>query len=224
MSDRFMLLKLKQLLLLSSFAYCCFLMVQICLLYFPWANDANFLVLKQDVVDTQPWRLAFQVHITTSSLTLIAGFTQFSRFFRQKKWQKVHRYSGYFYVASLLFFALPSGFILALNALGGITTQVAFILLSLFWGTTTILALYYALKKQWIKHRDWMIRSFALTLSAISLRTWKLALYEISPYWDWLTPLHIYQLESWLGWTINVLIAEIIILRLHHNSPKLSLR
>lgn len=56
-----------------------------------------------------------------------------------------------------------------------------------------------------------MIRSFALALSALSLRTWKLTLYQIQPYWDWLTPIHIYQLEAWLGWTINVLIAEMVI-------------
>ena len=59
-----------------------------------------------------------------------------------------------------------------------------------------------------------MIRSFALALSALSLRTWKLLLYELQLYWDWLTPLHIYQLEAWLGWTINLLIAELMIYRL----------
>lgn len=68
-----------------------------------------------------------------------------------------------------------------------------------------------------------MIRSFALGLSALSLRTWKIVLYQLQPYFDWFTPLHIYQLEAWLGWTINLLIAEIIIFRLNKNkSPKLS--
>ncbi|MDU6056005.1 MAG: DUF2306 domain-containing protein, partial [Acinetobacter junii] len=65
-------------------------------------------------------------------------------------------------------------------------------------------------------HRDWMIRSFALALSALSLRTWKLVLYELQPYIDWLTPINIYQLEAWLGWTINLLIAEIIIYYINH--------
>ena len=62
------------------------------------------------------------------------------------------------------------------------------------------------------------IRSFALSLSALSLRSWKMVLYELQPYFDWFTPVHIYQLESWLGWVVNLLIAELIIFKLHQKS------
>lgn len=196
------------------YTYLCFLMVKICLAYFPWQTDQNFLLLKQDIVDTQPWQFAFKVHVIASSFVLIAGFTQFFRIFRNKH-PRLHRLSGWLYILTILIFALPSGFILALSASGGISTQISFILLCFFWGISTVLALYYALKKQWLLHRDWVIRSFALSLSALSLRTWKMVLYPLQPYFEWLTPVHIYQLESWLGWVINLLIAEIIIIKLH---------
>ncbi len=196
------------------YTYLCFLMVKICLAYFPWQTDQNFLLLKQDIVDTQPWQFAFKVHVIASSFVLIAGFTQFFRIFRNKH-PRLHRLSGWLYILTILIFALPSGFILALSASGGISTQISFILLCLFWGISTVLALYNALKKQWLLHRDWVIRSFALSLSALSLRTWKMVLYPLQPYFEWLTPVHIYQLESWLGWVINLLIAEIIIIKLH---------
>ncbi|MFW2078982.1 DUF2306 domain-containing protein [Acinetobacter sp. ULE_I010] len=189
-------------------------MVKICLAYFPWQTDQNFLLLKQDIVDTQPWQFAFKVHVIASSFVLIAGFTQFFRIFRNKH-PRLHRLSGWLYILTILIFALPSGFILAVSASGGISTQISFILLCFFWGISTVLALYYALKKQWLLHRDWVIRSFALSLSALSLRTWKMVLYPLQPYFEWLTPVHIYQLESWLGWVINLLIAEIIIIKLH---------
>lgn len=222
-----MLLKLKKIaisaLSLIVLSYLTFLMINICLQYFPWASDTNFLVLKQDVVANNLWLTAFQIHVISSSFALFAGFTQFFQFFRKNKWKKIHHYAGYLYFFTIICFSLPSGFILALYALGGTITQMAFIILSLLWGVSTLLALYFALKKQWILHRDWMIRSYALTLSALSLRTWKIILYEFSPYWDWLTPLHIYQLESWLGWTVNLLIAEIIIIKLHQKSAKSSL-
>jgi uncharacterized membrane protein len=205
--------RLPQLLLLIPFSYLCWLMLQICLQYFPWSDSRHFLVLKQDVVHTQPWRLAFLVHVITSSLVLLAGFTQFSQSIR-KNMPQLHRYAGWLYLIATLGFALPSGFILAFSANGGLSTQFSFVLLGLLWGLSSILALYYAIQRQWFKHRNWMIRSFALALSALSLRTWKLILYQLQPYWDWLTPIHIYQLESWLGWTLNLLIAEIIIYRL----------
>ena len=198
-------------------------MVKICLQYFPWQDDHNFLALKQDVVFTQPWRFAFQIHVIVSSLVLIAAFTQFSSQIRQK-FPKIHRYSGWLYICSVLIFALPSGFIMAFSAAGGWQTKLCFLILSLLWAITTGIALCKIIKKQWFAHRDWMIRSFALALSALSLRTWKMVLYQLQPYFEWLTPLHIYQLEAWLGWTINLIIAEIIIFKLHQKikSPKLS--
>lgn len=195
------------------FSYLCWLMIKICLNYFPWSDSRHFLVLKQDVVNIPIWRLAFQVHVITSSLVLLAGFTQFFQPIRQH-YPRLHRYSGWLYILATLGFALPSGFILAVSANGGLSTQICFVILGITWGISTLFALYFALQRQWIKHRNWMIRSFALALSALSLRTWKLFLYELQPYWDWLSPIHIYQLESWLGWTINLLIAEMIIYRL----------
>ena len=206
------------------YGYLCVLMIKICIHYFPWQDINNFLVLKQDVVQTQPWRFAFQVHVITSSILLIAGFTQFFQIFRTR-FPKIHRYGGWLYLITLIFFALPSGFILALSAAGGFPTQLCFFILCIIWSYCTLRAIYHLFKKQWLAHRNWMIRSFALSLSALSLRTWKLFLYELQPYFDWLTPLHIYQLESWLGWMVNLLIAEIIIFFLNRSkqkSPKMS--
>ena len=197
------------------FSYLSYLMFKICLSYFPWTGKNYFLVLKQDLINTQPWHFAFQVHVVTSCFCLLAGFTQFFKSLRRGKFKNLYRKAGYLYIISVLGFALPSGFILALDALGGLATQISFILLSLLWAISTCLALFYAIRKNWFQHQNWMIRSFALTLSALSLRTWKLILYELSPYWDWLTPIHIYQLESWLGWVINLMFAELIIYRLY---------
>ncbi|MCX5469320.1 DUF2306 domain-containing protein [Acinetobacter sp. A-IN1] len=194
-------------------------MVAICIQYFPWRTDQHFLLLKQDVVNTQPWQSAFKIHVVTSSLVLIAGFTQFFRIFHTR-YPKIHRVSGWLYLITILGFSLPSGLILAFSAAGGLSTQISFVLLSLLWAITTLSALYFLLKKRWMLHRDWMIRSFALSLSALSLRTWKMGLYTLQPYFDWLTPIHIYQLESWLAWVINLIIAEIIVIWLHLKSTR----
>ena len=194
-------------------AWLSILMLQISLSYWPWRDDTGFLILKQDVVQLPLWRLAFQLHVATSSMVLLAGFTQFWPWLRRRQ-PRWHRRFGYLYVVGVLGLAAPTGLVLALYASGGWPTQLCFVLLGLLWIGCTVLALRRAQQRQWQAHQTWMIRSYALTLAALSLRTWKLGLYELAPYWDWLTPRHIYQLEAWLGWLVNLLIAEWLIYRL----------
>jgi cytochrome bd-type quinol oxidase subunit 1 len=192
------------------------LMLQICLSYWPWQPDIGFLILKQDVVDLNHWRWAFQVHVATSLFVLLAGFTQFWIHWRQQ-YPQWHRWFGYLYLMGVLGLAAPSGLILAIYASGGWSVRICFLLLTGLWIGSTLAAWYTARHRRFGDHHVWMIRSYALTLSALSLRTWKLGLYELAPYWDWLTPRHIYQLEAWLGWVVNLLIAEWLI---RHLAPK----
>ena len=199
--------------LLSIYVYLCWLMLRICLSYFPWSSTQGFLALKQDVVNFLPWQWAFKVHVASSSLILLAGFSQFWTGFRLR-YPKWHRRLGWLYVLAVLGLAAPSGLIMAFYAAGGWLTQLCFVLLSVVWIIATILAVYYAISRRWQLHRHWMIRSFALSLSALSLRSWKLLLYQLAPYISGLSPQLIYQLEAWLGWLVNLLIAELIIYRL----------
>jgi hypothetical protein len=196
--------------LLSIYVYLCWLMLRICLSYFPWSSTQGFLALKQDVVNFLPWQWAFKVHVASSSLILLAGFSQFWTGFRLR-YPKWHRRLGWLYVLAVLGLAAPSGLIMAFYAAGGWLTQLCFVLLSVVWITATILAVYYAVSRRWQLHRHWMIRSFALSLSALSLRSWKLLLYQLAPYVSGLSPQLIYQLEAWLGWLVNLFIAEFII-------------
>lgn len=103
---------------------------------------------------------------------------------------------------------------------GGIASIIGFILLSVLWITTTAIALYKAIKKDFIAHRAFMIRSFALTLSAISLRAWKV-LFEAFTDID---PMDRYRIIAWLGWGLNLIIAELIIYNLAKQRKIKSLR
>ncbi len=212
--------KIITILLLAVFSYLCWLMLRICLSYFPWSSTQGFLRLKQDVVNFQPWQWAFKIHVATSGLVLLAGFSQFFSVLHSK-YPLWHRRFGWLYIISVLAVAAPSGFVLALYAAGGLITKLCFVMLTVLWIISTALALRYAINKRWLLHRDWMIRSFALSLSALSLRTWKMALYQLVPYAEWLTPKLIYQLEAWLGWVVNLLIAELIIWYLYQRQARM---
>jgi Na+/phosphate symporter len=187
-------------------AFFSFLMLRIIFIYIPVENDAGFLQLKQEYIHITEWRIAFFTHVFTSMLVLIAGFTQFSKNFLKQQ-PKLHRTVGYVYVINILMVTGPSGLLMSFYANGGISSQTAFVLLSVLWMGFTAMALYKAIKKDFKAHRIFMIRSFALTLSAITLRCWKVLLVNFTD----IQPMDRYRIIAWLGWTLNLIIAEWII-------------
>jgi hypothetical protein len=178
-------------------------MLRIIFLYIPVKNDVAFLQLKQEYIHITEWRIAFFTHVFSSMMVLVAGFTQFSSTFL-KKWPKLHRKLGYVYVINILLITGPAGFLMSFYANGGISSRIAFVMLSVLWILFTAIALSKAIKKNFIAHRIFMIRSFALTLSAITLRIWKVIL---AHYTD-IPPMDRYRIIAWLGWGLNFLIAE----------------
>jgi len=195
-----------KLFLLALLAFFSFLMLRIILLYIPIQNDVAFLQLKQSYIHITEWRIAFFVHVFSSLLALLAGFTQFSKWLLKHK-PRLHRTIGYSYVLNILMVTGPAGLLMSFYANGGITSRIAFVLLSVLWIGFTAIALYKAIKKDFKAHRIFMIRSYALTLSAITLRIWKVLL---ANYTD-IPPMDRYRIIAWLGWVLNLLIAEWII-------------
>lgn len=195
-----------KLFLLALLAFFSFLMLRIILLYIPVQNDVAFLQLKQSYIHITEWRIAFFVHVFSSLLALLAGFTQFSKWLLKHK-PRLHRAIGYSYVLNILMVTGPAGLLMSFYANGGLSSRIAFVLLSVLWIAFTAIALYKAIKKEFKAHRIFMIRSYALTLSAVTLRIWKVLL---ANYTD-IPPMDRYRIIAWLGWTLNLIVAEFII-------------
>ena len=184
------------------------LMARITLEYWPVRDDAAFLRIKQQYLGIRHWKLAFWIHVFTSMLPLLAGFTQFAPAVL-KRWPALHRTMGKTYVLTVCLVTGPASLVMAFYANGGVTSRIAFVTLALLWLVTTALGWRFALKRQWRVHREWMIRSYALTLSAITLRAWKYAIvFAFDP-----RPMDVYRLVAWLGFIPNLLVAEWLIRR-----------
>ena len=181
-------------------------MVQITLQYLPIHTDVAFLRIKQDYVPMLHYRLAFFAHALSAIFVLPAGFTQFSAKIR-RSYPAIHRYSGWLYVGTTLLLAAPTGFVIGIYANGGLSSQLAFCLLGALWFYFTAMAVVSIKKKDFLAHRQWMLRSFALALSAITLRAWKYVLVALFHP----KPMDVYIVVAWLGWVLNLVIAEIII-------------
>ncbi|WP_220700012.1 DUF2306 domain-containing protein [Sphingobacterium puteale] len=195
------------------FAYSCTLMAEITWRYQSFALDANFLMIKQTEIEELWWyKYAFYTHVCTAILALPAGFTQFNLGLLKKR-PRLHRTIGYMYVVSILGFAAPSGALIGSVANGGVFAIISFELLALGWFYFTWQAVRLAVQRKINLHHDFMLRSFALTCSAITLRFWKVILvYLFHP-----NPMDLYQIIAWLGWVPNLLLVEFIIYRKNHN-------
>jgi uncharacterized membrane protein len=181
-------------------------MIDLTLPYLSFTYDVDFLLTKQKIIHLRHWRYAFNFHILFSIFSLIAGLTQFSNYILNK-YKKLHRMMGYMYVVDVICIAGPSGLIMAFYANGTIISKSSFVLLSILWIGFTCMAIIKALKKDFLEHEKWMIRSYSLTLSAISLRLMALIFPKII-HLDANTE---YAVLAWLSWTINLLIAECLI-------------
>lgn len=171
--------------------------------YLAFDDRVAFLRIKQSVVSLTWWKVAFYVHVFTSIFLLAAGFTQFSKQLL-KRFPAVHRSIGKMYVFILLVLSGPAGLLLAIKANGGFWSQLAFTLLAILWWWFTWRAWRAILRGQVLLHHEFMLRSFALTLSAVTLRSWKwLIVFLWAP-----PPMDTYRLVAWLGWVPNLLLVE----------------
>lgn len=189
---------------LLLYAWFCWLMWEITLQYIPWNEDVAFLRIKQEYMGLAYYRQAFFLHVYTAILSLLAGFTQFFPGITRRA-PLLHRYSGWLYVGVVIALAGPSGFVIGLHANGGLSSQIAFCLLGILWVYCTFKG--WQRRRDWQAHRAWMVRSFALALSAITLRAWK---YVIIALWH-PRPMDAYRVVAWLGWVLNLAIAEYLI-------------
>ena len=175
--------------------------------YLSFERGIHFLSTKTDRVLDNPYFLAgFYIHITSSLWVMAGGILQFiPAVFRKKP--AFHRWTGKLYVFSVLFLAAPSGLVLAFFANGGLPAKVGFSLQCVVWWLTTFIAWREIMQGKWTLHAEWMIRSYAITLAAVSLRTESYLMY----YLLGTKPIETYLTVTWLSWTGNLLLAEMLI-------------
>lgn len=185
---------------------CSYLMWDIVIAYSGFERDVDFLLTKTDVIHLDYYRLAFYMHISSSLILMICGGFLFIEF-KFDNWWIWHRRLGKTYIILLLFLAAPSGLIMGLHANGGFLAQVNFVLLSVVWWVFTFIGYKKAVSRNIAAHKKWMIRSFALILSAITLRVLQMML----PL-EWFVDQQArYIIISWMSWTMNLIIAEFYI-------------
>ncbi len=195
------ILKIAYYLVMCYFSY---LMILITIQYIPIRFDVAFLNVKEEAIQHKYYQIAFFSHVFTSIFVLLSGIPQFSETIRNR-YPKIHQVLGKIYVFLILFVASPSGLIMGFHGNGGTLSIIAFIFQAVLWFVFTLMAFEYAKQRKWQKHKDFMLRSFALTLSAITLRLLKwIIVSTLAP-----PPMDTYRFVSWAGWAVNLILVEI---------------
>lgn len=141
-----------------------------------------------------------RTHITASAFALLTGPWQF-RVGLRRRWPRLHRASGRVYVAACLVGGV-AGTGIALGTTHGPVAGWGFLLMGIAWITTTAVAFASILRGDVDTHRRWMIRSFALTYGAVTLRLYVGPATAAGAEFD-----TIYPAIAWLCWVPNLALA-----------------
>ncbi|GAA3238216.1 DUF2306 domain-containing protein [Nonomuraea helvata] len=157
-------------------------------------------------------------HVFTALVALVLGPLQFVPAIRARR--RVHRTIGRCY---LLAGVMPSALTAIPVALlsGRLMTQIGLVIPAVLWLLTGWLAFQAARRRDFLRHRNWMMRNYALTFLAVTSRVLvPLLLLAQVPFSDTVNAGSIsanaqsmIPIGQVLGWIVNLVVAEILIRR-----------
>ncbi|MEU1880919.1 DUF2306 domain-containing protein [Streptosporangium sp. NPDC020072] len=161
--------------------------------------------------------LSLAVHAVPGGLALIIGPLQFMTWPRVRR-PGLHRVMGRVYMISVLIASGAAAFA-ATFSLSGFSIQVAFYLLVVAW-LYTLAEAYRSIRRGDVQlHRIWMIRNYALTFAAVSLRVYLAVGLQLKQSFVSLPFDEIYDASGWASILVNVVVAEYFIIQRTLASP-----
>lgn len=161
--------------------------------YWIYSGNDNDLAVKFRTLNP----MLVYAHFIGGGLALSVGALQLW----SKRPSRLHRWLGRVYCLCVLVGAIGGGYLSFYSYLGP-TTGLGFFIADVLWLYTTYIALRFALARQFDAHRRWILRSFALSCAAISLRV---LLPALSLVFSFETS---YALVAWLCWSLNLVLVE----------------
>lgn len=145
-------------------------------------------------------------HITAGGGSIVLGIIQFWKKLRTYSW-KLHRIIGFLYLLAVLVSSFCA-VILAFTTSYQVNLPYAFSLqvwVSV-WISATSLAYYFAIRKKFKLHQEWMVRSYIVTMAfVISGLILKIPFVQNLGTFEDISPS-----LFWLGWSVPLYIYEII--------------
>lgn len=147
-------------------------------------------------------RTAVFVHVFAAVFAMALGPFQFLTLLRARR-PGLHRLLGRLYLGLGVLVGGLAGLYLATHAFGGPVSRFGFGGLAIAWLYTGARAYAAIRARDFVTHRRWMIRNFALTFAAVTLRLWIPASLVSGLAFS-----AAYPVIAWLCWVPNLLAAE----------------
>ncbi len=149
-------------------------------------------------------RFGIYAHVFASAIALMLGPLQFSSRLRHSR-ASLHRWLGRFYLGAGVLIGGLAGLYMAFHTFGGAIARLGFAGLALAWLYTGLRA-YLAIRAGHVAvHRAWMVRNFALSFAAVTLRLYMPASVVTGIGFE-----AAYPFIAWLCWVPNVIAAELL--------------
>ncbi|HEY2561259.1 MAG TPA: DUF2306 domain-containing protein [Caldimonas sp.] len=147
---------------------------------------------------------AIRSHAFAASLALLLGPAQLSPRLRARR-PRLHRWLGRIYLGLGVGVGGVAGLFMATHAAGGTWARLGFGALAVAWLFTGARAYAAARARSFVEHRRWMVRNFALTFAAVTLR-----IYVASSIVGGIAFATAYPAIAWLCWVPNLVVAELL--------------
>lgn len=148
--------------------------------------------------------IAFYSHVILAPIALALVPFQLWQGLRQRR-PHIHRLMGRLYGLAILIAGL-GGLWLAITTMAGPVAGFGFGTLAVLWLAVTGWGISLAIRGDRVAHRRWMIRSIALTFSAVTLRLQLPISMALDIPFD-----TAYPVIAWLCWVPNLVVAEMIV-------------
>ena len=149
-------------------------------------------------------------HVFASVVALALGPLQFSTTLRTRR-PALHRCLGRIYLGVGVLVGGLAGLFMAAHAFGGTTARLGFACLAIGWIYTGSRAYLAIRARDIVSHRRWMVRNFALTFAAVTLRLWLPAAMASGIAFELA-----YPIIAWLCWVPNLIVAEYLFNKKHY--------
>lgn len=155
-------------------------------------------------------------HILPAVLFMLLGPLQFMRGLRSR-YPQIHRWSGRIFLAASAVVGITGLRLAYGKTIGGIDEKTAIALFGTFFLISLSRALWHALRREFARHREWMIRGYAIGLAVVTIRPiigFFFAAAVIRGHAP--DPHQFFGTAFWIGFTVQTIAAEIWI---HYTRP-----
>ncbi len=202
---------LSQMIFWLPVAFFSLLLIYNTLPYFSFNPHFIFIEERSLLFQNGVYTTCFYIHIAAGSICIATALIQFSRYILKKP-KAIHRISGKVYVMVVLVLGAPTGLYMSFFAKGSFWERSLFLFMASWWFITTFYGLTTIQKRNIVAHKIWMMRSYAMAMTAVTFRVYHIAFFLLG--WGHLEN---YEISLWISVIGNMLLTELIIYRQSRN-------